>query len=478
MQSWEQLRMMANPGSIKCLVFSLLSLYLFCVKALAEYPESQESESDRVINLPGQPQSPPISHFSGYVNVNAHNGRALFYWFFEAQHHSSNKPLLLWLNGGPGCSSIGYGAAVELGPLRVSKNGAGLHFNKYAWNKEANLLFVESPVGVGFSYTNTSSDLTKLDDGFVADDVYNFLVNWLQRFPQFKTHDFFIAGESYAGHYVPQLAELVYDRNKDKTKYPTINLKGFIVGNPETDDYYDSKGLLEYAWSHAVISDQLYEKAKKVCDFKMFVWSNECSSAMNQVFDQYQEIDIYNIYAPKCLINTQSSLAVNNYGLRGIRVFGGYDPCFSTYAEEYFNRKDVQSSLHAGVGRSNSNVTWKVCNNSILRTYNVSVFSTLPIYTKLIKGGLKIWVYSGDTDGRVPVIGSRYCIEALGLSLKSPWRSWYHHSQVGGRIVEYEEGVTFVTVKGAGHLVPLNKPSQALSLIRSFLTAQPLPTHG
>ncbi|KAE8077081.1 hypothetical protein FH972_015682 [Carpinus fangiana] len=382
---------MANPGSIKCLFFSLLSLYLLCVKALAEYPESQES--DRVINLPGQPQRPPISHFSGYVNVNAHNGRALFYWFFEAQHHSSNKPLLLWLNGGPGCSSIGYGAAVELGPLRVGKNGAGLHFNKYAWNKEANLLFVESPVGVGFSYTNTSSDLTKLDDGFVAEDVYNFLVNWLQRFPQFKTHDFFIAGESYAGHYVPQLAELVYDRNKDKTKYPTINLKGFIVGNPETDEYYDSKGLLEYAWSHAIISDQLYEKAKKVCDFKMFIWSNECTSAMNQVFGQYQEIDIYNIYAPKCLINTKSSLAVNNYGLRGIRVFGGYDPCFSTYAEEYFNRKDVQSSLHVGVGRSNSNGTWKVCNNSILRTYNFSVFSTLPIYTKLIKGGLKIWVY-------------------------------------------------------------------------------------
>jgi serine carboxypeptidase-like clade 2 len=82
------------------------------------------------------------------------------------------------------------------------------------------------------------------------------------------------------------------------------------VGNPETDDYYDSKGLLEYAWSHAVISDQLYEKAKKECDFEMFIWSNECTSAMNQVFGQYQEIDIYNIYAPKCLINTKSSLAV------------------------------------------------------------------------------------------------------------------------------------------------------------------------
>ncbi|WJX96304.1 hypothetical protein P8452_77529 [Trifolium repens] len=65
--------------------------------------------------------------------------------------------------------------------------------------------------------------------------------------------------------------------------------------------------------------------------------------------------------------------------------------------------------------------------------YNFSVFSVLPIYTKLIKGGLKIWIYSGDADGRVPVIGTRYCVEAFGLPLKSTWRTWYHHNQVGGR---------------------------------------------
>ncbi|KAA8531186.1 hypothetical protein F0562_005900 [Nyssa sinensis] len=117
-----------------------------------------------------------------------------------------------------------------------------------------------------------------------------------------------------------------------------------------------------------------------------------------------------------------------------------------------------------------------VCNDNISRAYQFTVFSILPIYTKLIKGGLKIWMYSGDTDGRVPVIASRYCIEALKLPLKSPWRSWYHNHQVGGRIVEYE-GLTFVTVRGAGHLVPLNKPSEALSLIHSFLSGEDLPKH-
>lgn len=79
------------------------------------------------------------------------------------------------------------------------------------------------------------------------------------------------------------------------------------MGNPETDDYYDYKGLLEFAWSHAVISDQEYETAKQACDFKVSLWSNECNVAMGIVFNKYKEIDIYNIYAPSCLINTTSS---------------------------------------------------------------------------------------------------------------------------------------------------------------------------
>ncbi|CAK8563836.1 unnamed protein product [Lathyrus sativus] len=462
-------------------ILKFLSFFLLTTTSSLFIKQSQINaetyQSDRITDLPEQPSTPSVSHFSGYINVNEDHGRALFYWFFEAQSQPSNKPLLLWLNGGPGCSSIGYGAAVEIGPLLVDKNGEGLLFNPYSWSQEANLLFVESPVGVGFSYTNTSSDLTILEDHFVAEDTYNFLVNWLQRFPQYNSKDFFIAGESYAGHYIPQLAELIFDRNKDRNTYSFINLKGFIVGNPETENFYDSKGLLEFAWSHAVISDEHYEKAKQVCDFKQSQWSNECNQAINELYHYYSEIDIYNIYAPACLLNTTSSVTNNvDYRFQRMRIFGGYDPCYSSYAEEYFNRVDVQSSLHANTKTENSTTSWKVCNASILRTYNFSVFSVLPIYTKLIKDSdLKIWIYSGDADGRIPVMGTRYCIEALELPLKSTWRPWYHNNQVGGRIVEYE-GLTYVTIRGAGHLVPLNKPTEALSLIHSFLTGEHLPT--
>ncbi|KAK8672676.1 hypothetical protein V6N13_111040 [Hibiscus sabdariffa] len=458
---------------ISFLCFFLSFFLIPCINA-----SGSSQESDRVINLPNQPQTPSISQFAGYITVNQEHGRALFYWFFEAQSQPSQKPLLLWLNGGPGCSSIGYGEASELGPLRVGKNGVDLQFNQFAWNQEANLLFVESPVGVGFSYTNTSSDLTKLEDAFVAEDAYNFMVKWLQRYPHFKTRDFFISGESYAGHYVPQLAELVRDRNNDTSGYPFINLKGFMVGNPLTDDTWDYTGIMDYAWSHSVIPDDLYRKIKQVCDFKALSWSSDCNFVVNQVFDKYSEIDIYNIYAPKCLLNTTSSSATTdnkekNQGLKRVRILaGGYDPCYSEYAEMYFNRADVQESMHA----DSRGGKWVSCSNSILNSYNFSVISVLPIYKKLIKAKLKIWVYSGDMDGRVPVISSRYWVEALGLPLKSAWRSWFHEQQVGGRIVEYE-GVTLVTVRGAGHLVPLNKPSEALALIRSFLSDEPLPHH-
>ncbi|KAE8704538.1 Serine carboxypeptidase-like 33 [Hibiscus syriacus] len=431
---------MGSKASPKRVLISHISFICFIVVPGI----SASSSADRVIGLPNQPHTPWVSQFAGYITVNEEHGRALFYWFFEAQSQPSHKPLLLWLNGGPGCSSIAYGAASELGPLRVGKNGVELQFNQFAWNQEANLLFVESPIGVGFSYTNTSSDLTKLDDAFVAEDAYNFMVNWLQRYPQFKSRDFFISGESYAGHYVPQLAELVHDRNNDRRRYPFINLKGFMVGNPVTNDNYDYAGIMDYAWSHSVIPDDLYRRSKQVCDFKAVVWSNECNDVVNQVFDKYSEIDIYNIYAPKCLLNTTSSATADKkkeHGLKRVRILaGGNDPCYSEYAKMYFNRPDVQKSIHADT----RGVTWVSC--------------------------------SGDMDGRIPVISSRYCVEALKLPLKSPWRSWFHDHQVGGRIVEYE-GLTLVTVRGAGHLVPRNKPSEALALLRSFLSDEPLPNH-
>lgn len=138
------------------------------------------------------------------------------------------------------------------------------------------------------------------------------------------------------------------------------------MGNPSTEDYYDTKGVVEYAWSHSVISDQLFNNVTNACNFRMAQWGEKCNELMRQVFLQYDEIDIYNIYAPKCINpkgdNDGHNSRINYISekmkmMRRIRIRSGYDPCFSKYAEEYFNRDDVKRSIHA----DNSAEKWKVC---------------------------------------------------------------------------------------------------------------------
>ncbi|KAK6931736.1 Peptidase S10, serine carboxypeptidase, partial [Dillenia turbinata] len=435
-----------------------------------------KQKADRVIGLPGQPQV-NFAHYSGYVTVNESHGRALFYWFFEATHKPQEKPLLLWLNGGPGCSSIGYGEAEELGPFLPQKGKPELKFNEYAWNKAANLLFVESPVGVGFSYTNTSSDLKQL-----AWDAYEFLVGWSRRFPQFKSHDFYIAGESYAGHYVPQLAERILDKNKIAQKEDFINLKGFLIGNPSLDDETDQKGMMDYAWDHAVISDRVYNDVKKACNFSQENTTDACKSALHQYFEVYKIIDMYSLHSPICIYNFSSNSRPRRI-IQGIapKLFSnfaawytkpaGSDPCQSDYTDAYFNRPDVQEALHANVTKIP--YEWSHCSD-IIDNWVDAPFSVLPTIKKLIKRGLRIWVFSGDLDGRIPVTSTRYTLKKLGLDEIKEWTPWYQNQQVGGWTIEYD-GLTFITVRGAGHQVPTYAPKRSLQLVRHFLANKKLP---
>ncbi|KAK4743024.1 hypothetical protein SAY87_001025 [Trapa incisa] len=477
-----------------CLFILILSLAIVSARDTTNPLISHESDSttvtsrqeaDRVHRLPGQPEV-SFRQYAGYVTVNESHGKALFYWFFEAVKEPQKQPLLLWLNGGPGCSSIGFGAAEELGPFFPQKDIPKLKLNPYSWNKAANLLFVESPVGVGFSYTNTSSDINELGDTVVAKDSYTFLVNWFRRFPQFKSHDFYIAGESYAGHYVPQLSQLIFDSNQHGAEENYINLKGFMVGNAVLDDDTDQRGMVEYAWDHAVMSDELYAEIKLQCNFSKQNQSSRCNEALTEYFDIYKIIDMYSLYSPICISNKSNSTgrprqlplvrgsvpSMFSKFVQWYRRPAGHDPCSSEYTEAYFNRPDVQAALNA----NNTKIPypWVHCSSNIT-FWNDAPLSILPIIRKLRAGGLRIWIFSGDDDGRVPVTGTRYTLRKLGLKTIEKWTPWYDHRQVGGWTVAYD-GLMFVTVRGAGHQVPTYAPERSLQIVRHFLANEKLPS--
>ncbi|KAJ0046879.1 hypothetical protein Pint_06082 [Pistacia integerrima] len=278
------------------LIFATCLLSLLFSPCLCSYLGDQKK--DKINGLPGQPGNVDFNQYSGFITVNQQAGRALFYWLIEspASRGAQSRPLVLWLNGGHGCSSVAYGASEEIGPFHIRPDGKTLYLNRYAWNKLANLLFLESPAGVGFSFTNTSSDLYTAGDQRTAEDAYAFLVNWFERFPQYKHRDFYIAGESYAGHYVPQLSQIVYQKNKGIAN-PEINFKGFMVGNAVTDAYHDNVGTFEYWWTHGLISDSTYRSLRAACESGSFVHqSMECIKARKDARREQGNIDPYSIF--------------------------------------------------------------------------------------------------------------------------------------------------------------------------------------
>jgi carboxypeptidase D len=112
-----------------------------------------------------------------------HNGH-LFFWHFSQTHIANKQRTVIWLNGGPGCSSED-GAMMEIGPFRVKSDG-NLEYNDGAWNEFANVLFVDQPVGTGFSYVDTDSYLSELDQ--MAAQFMVFLENYFAVFPE-NEHD-------------------------------------------------------------------------------------------------------------------------------------------------------------------------------------------------------------------------------------------------------------------------------------------------
>ncbi|KAF8043685.1 hypothetical protein BT93_A1869 [Corymbia citriodora subsp. variegata] len=313
------------------------------------------SDADKIVSLPGQPKV-SFGQYAGYIAVDEKQQRALFYYFAEAEANPASKPLVLWLNGGPGCSSVGVGAFSEHGPFKPS--GDVLLKNDYSWNKEANMLYLESPAGVGFSYSVNNSYYNTVDDKMTARDNLAFLCNWFEKFPEYKERDLFITGESYAGHYVPQLAKLI-------VQFKLFNLKGIAIGNPLLEFNTDFNSRAEFLWSHGLISDTTYESFNTICNFSQIqrqkqsgTLTHGCSHVFSTALREISKfVDGYDVTLDVCLSTVFSQSAV----LNKLQETETIDVCVQEETYKYLNRKEVQESLHARlIGIS----TWTTCSSS------------------------------------------------------------------------------------------------------------------
>jgi len=256
-------------------------------------------ESDRVTALPGWDDPLPSRIYSGFLPVAALEPgevHKMHYTFVEAEHSPATAPIVFWTNGGPGCSSM-EGMMMEFGPFTFSKNEPSrLVRNPFTWNLVANILYLEQPVGVGFSHRSwsASANHTKLivTDEVAAEDSYQALRHFFSIYPEYQKSDFYISGESYAGIYVPMLAGRVV-KGMEEGEWTIGNnlpvLHGVLVGNGCTGQSSVSCGRVpngsftssgfgqdaQMAHYHTLISPKLYEEIQ-TCSDVAFDTNSQC----------------------------------------------------------------------------------------------------------------------------------------------------------------------------------------------------------
>lgn len=172
-----------------------------------------------------------VKQLSGYFKLDTGVNKNYFFWFFESRSQPSTDPVIIWLTGGPGCSSQ-LALLSENGPCTPTADGLDTVNNPYSWNTNANIMWIDQPSGVGYSY----GDKVDMDhnETMVADDLYAFLQEFFTAHSEYLPNEFFVFGESYGGHYVPAVSNRIFKGNMNKEGLH-INLQGLGVGNGLTD---------------------------------------------------------------------------------------------------------------------------------------------------------------------------------------------------------------------------------------------------
>mmetsp|Transcript_41435 Transcript_41435/g.65665 ORF Transcript_41435/g.65665 Transcript_41435/m.65665 type:complete len:561 (-) Transcript_41435:215-1897(-) len=490
--------------------------------------------ADAVTFLPGW-GTPPSKQYSGFLDatngedrtrLSQGQGAMLHYWFIQAEGDDAiDKPVVLWLNGGPGSSSI-LGLLQEWGPFLMNATG-GLMRNPYAWTKQANILALESPAGVGYSYckamlTGGQCSNTDISTAKAARAALQYFFK--EKFPEFSKNKFFITGESYAGVYIPTLTKEILDNA------PEINIHGIAVGDPCTDNkaQAESMDMLWYAHKHGFVLDD---------DFQ-FLWNN-CSSRHPSFLARgswKREEGRWSDARPSkavalgsadleksCKIAHRRFIATTSKGISQSwdEAYINELDLFTDAAaldwtlpgtENYFNaqwmnRADVRKALHVESAPAKTwpgpppgweyTSSYSACNDDAPK----GAPSMIDFYRYIAPKLATTIVFNGDTDPCVSYEGTRLAIQRVGFPIipGGSYRPWFYNktaaslttlqekpnlfgpnlalrdagAQFGGQVVNFEHNLSFVTVHGSGHMVPQFRPQSAERVLNRLLTGSP-----
>lgn len=406
-----------------------------------------------------------VKQYSGFIPFSGYNKskKKFFFWMFESRSNPSKDPVVLWLTGGPGCSSM-MALLKENGPCNINKDGT-MEKNPSSWNNNANVVWVDQPAGTGFS----EGEWVTGEEG-VQEDMYAFLLGLFDALPQFKDRPFYITGESYAGHYVPSIAHRVWKGNNNK-EGAHINLAGVAIGNGLTDPSEQYKWYPEMGEDGGKNEGGSLEKGVISGLALQFM-----KAAVHPCVSAIEACNGPNANIASC----QEALVICNVGLMlpyqatGMNVYDMRIKCevpplcydFSQVAD-YLNDPKVQKAL--GV-----DAKWQDCNQLVnkgfMGDFMKNFHQQIP---DLLHDNIRVVVYAGDVDYICNWLGNKAWTLLLEWKGKKEFNDAKDvvFSVDGNKAGRYRnaQNFSFVQIYQAGHMVPMDQPKVASMMINEIL---------
>ncbi|XGW09538.1 hypothetical protein V3C99_011654 [Haemonchus contortus] len=461
---------------------------MFLAKLICLFALSQAKE---IKQLPGVGFEPNFKHYSGFFQVS--DTHLLHYWFVESQNEPYKDPLIFWFNGGPGCSSL-EGLLKDMGPYSMNFDGKSLRENPYSWNKMASVVYIESPAGVGYSYS-TDGNITTNDDQTSLEN-YEAVKQFFQTFPQFRHHATFIMGESYGGVYVPTLAERILDGQKD---FP-INLKGITLGNGWVHEKLNIDTSIRYAYGHGIVDEKTWSTIQRDCcggcidSCDLTQVTGHCATMLEDIYHSiwFGGLDPFDLFG-----NCESNAAVNSN--RMTRMLQGAATRYKPFELSEKKTDDLMSFVRAEESKNhflcenNTNMVtymndaevrkalnipsnlpkWEICSIQVTNAYKRQYGDMTPFIKKIIAASVRALLFYGDTDMACNFMMGQKFADQLGLKQTLGRTPWRFDRQIAGFKTVFE-GLTFITVRGAGHKAARQRAPQMYYAIQQFLLNRPI----
>uniref|UniRef100_A0A1B6CZ11 Carboxypeptidase n=1 Tax=Clastoptera arizonana TaxID=38151 RepID=A0A1B6CZ11_9HEMI len=389
-----------------------------------------------------------VSH-SGLLTVNEPCGSNLFFWFFPAKHNWTSSSTLLWLQGGPGATSM-FGLFEEIGPYIVTKKG--LKKRKYSWNKHLNLIFIDNPVGTGYSFTKYDN-CYPTNETAVGNDLYKALIQIFTLFPKIQQNSFYVSGESYGGKYVPAISYTIHKNNP--TANITIKLRGLLIGNGWSDPstqisyhkYLFNLGLIDSKQKKQYINMQ--HKFKRAIESQKW---NEAEIIVSELIVAFNTP--YN-----------STLFSNTTGLSQYYDYVHSSSGETSYWSKFIQSKKTRKAIHVG----SLDFLWG--DNSLKYLLQDTVHSVKP-WIEILLEQYFVLFYNGELDivcGYPMMVNMIRSLKWSGAKKykSAPRVHWY----VGTKLAGYYKNsghLTEVLVRNANHMVPLLQPKWAFEMVKNF----------